>query len=85
MTSFLLFKGISKSFYICGGVDFVVLSLFVLYQIRLSLLKQTVNTQLGSSSDINSKPSFKIKNEKKEKSKDKPTTENKKKPSNKKD
>jgi hypothetical protein len=84
MNSFLLFKGISKSFYICGGVDFVVLSLFVLYQIRLSLIKQTANAQLGSSSDINSKTSLKIKNENKKKLKDKPI-ENKKKPSNKKD
>jgi MFS family permease len=33
--------GISKAFYICGGVDFVTLSLFVIYQLRLSLLKMT--------------------------------------------
>ena len=35
-----VWSGISKSFYLCGAVDLVVLSLFTLYQVRLHFLNR---------------------------------------------
>lgn len=39
--------GISKSFYMCGAVDLVVLSLFVMYQLRLSLISRPIKAELA--------------------------------------
>ena len=40
--------GISKSFYMCGAVDLVVLSLFVMYQLRLSLISRPIKAELAA-------------------------------------
>lgn len=40
-----LHTGISKSFYMCGAVDFAVLSLFALYQLRLRLINTNANVR----------------------------------------
>ena len=37
--------GISKSFYMCGAVDLVVLSLFAMYQLRLSFIASKIKKE----------------------------------------
>ena len=62
----LYFSGISKSFYICGAVDFTVLSLFAIYQLRLNLVERRARNVLKGDKGGKNVPQSKIEtNEKK--------------------
>ena len=59
--------GISKTFYMCGAVDLIVLSLFAMYQLRLSIINRPIKTESSVVKKKKMMGIFKIKDVKAEK------------------